>query len=1635
MRRAMLRLAVLLLYGLKGLGSELCLDDGVPESQRKYIQDEAGHDIPIGVFQSNWASSWLLNKLTEMLLQEVMGYHATLDTRMGANGASCFYALPGCLDFDNKIVAEKQCGINETTLHISVDSWVGSYASAMDQFNKEFPRIASQDLGSMGYAGEESMYVSQAILNSAYADSGLALDFYKSYNTTHHDPRKYFDSIHDVDLSELELCSETDMSNPSRMGDYAKYSGDYDGVVSQPDGTYIAKCTNDRWWYAPACRQNSSQCIPLFTSGNGWKLQALMQWSTAYGMPTAVGLSKGYATWIKHVQNHRALHYWWVPDSTFIDMLPEPLTFARHSATEWWEGDKKTGAKGSYVSKLVSHNLQAKAGRVREFVSNMNFELPEVQNLLLELQQSGSTYNVSCKWMKENRDRWMKWKPVETACYEGFGLVDASGAFVSSRADAVGCGLCQAGSASEELIDDQGRTFQCKLCAPGYSQANTYSTQCPRCWRDVWWLAPACRNSTDCFPCLTGSASGYNVILAEEVMQKAAFWHMPLALGVAHYNGSSDFSSLVLSQRDVLFMFWEPSVEFQAVDPMFVRFPDFNETQWAFNVMASKREATWPITVVSNELAQLAPDVRVLLQRMLLSLEDLNQMLQFSYDSLERFDRCFSCAARSGACQWLRAQGTDAIWKPWIPKKGACFAGQGMYSITERRFVGSRGDDVICVACTAGRFSRLVQDEMGDTADCRPCAKGYFQPSSSAVSCDPCPMGRFAASARSAYCESCPIGTYQAKEASSACVDCPIGMTTWGLEAFSFFFCTCQEGWYRIGLESNCSECPAGMHCPGEAFLPQQKAGFWAYTTNLIQRDPNVAVVSVGSLGSSGVLYGPPYSVYQCRNELQCPAGEVMTCAKNRIGQACGSCMKGHSAQFDGTCKICDGESLWPVFLMLFVSLALLPLIVAAGLIMTKARRTALSVFMVSLIFGQIVVCLQGLDAIYQLDLTWKDPAKAILAALAVFNLDLEFSCLLPPQSYTVEYVLKLLAYPAVVFITFLAWLSTRCSKHAVPFNAFVNVHGLFVVALLTALSLTVVRPLQCRSNPNGLFTVSSRPDLTCWETEEHQTLVVFVSIGILAYPVTILSCIAYLTRKYPIWLRSGGGIKVMERYRFLFARFRPERYYFGLILSVHNLTVAVIPAALVAFPALQVGIMGCVICSKLVAQILLWPWRMDLANYNDAALSAGLMTILLLASPLLNIDQGQTRQSVAVLLSCVMILLPLVAIFIAFAVVLARLRPQSKFGAFLCHHKAGAGALCRFFKLVAKKYVNINLFLDSDELDDLARIFDIVKADTRSLVVVLTSELLHRMWCAGEIATAHKHQIPIIPLYCDDFGFPDASCIATMESVWSEEQRGTLVSHGISMEDIKAAYRSLRTLPGVDLKRRWSLEAQEDAVLQVLTAVYERGPRVEVATAPSVKSAKVLVCVTEEAEAISAGFILQQMVQTKLQTVTFLARTPEDVFESASFALVILSKGILEDCGFAQILLAIRRASVALVPVNDGSFDFPGLEFYQQVQEGNLVIPGLAPNQGPPLARAFQALLSILALPMTPHASIGILERQVDQICQRFGNWDDVVERSSSVKSSSRRPMSELEDAMEEEMKEIGGCQPGEIMTILFKQ
>ena len=205
---------------------------------------------------------------------------------------------------------------------------------------------------------------------------------------------------------------------------------------------------------------------------------------------------------------------------------------------------------------------------------------------------------------------------------------------------------------------------------------------------------------------------------------------MPLAVGAAHYDANSNFRRLIRRYRDVMFMFWEPSVELRDVFPVFLRFPNYNFTQWSNGIMASTREGEYPRHIVSYELENLAPDVRVMLQRIKLklgtflqfyshtipeleipetgiaasgyvlfqtlcdvfcflhaacnwprNLNALNQMIIWSYDN-HTADNCFPCAAWFGACNWLK-QNRD-IWSGpngWIPSKNACFAGQGMYSV------------------------------------------------------------------------------------------------------------------------------------------------------------------------------------------------------------------------------------------------------------------------------------------------------------------------------------------------------------------------------------------------------------------------------------------------------------------------------------------------------------------------------------------------------------------------------------------------------------------------------------------------------------------------------------------------------------------------------------------------------------------------------------------------------------------------------------------------------------------------------------------------------------------------------------------------------------------------------------------
>lgn len=136
----------------------------------------------------------------------------------------------------------------------------------------------------MGYAGDHNLFVKGSIREHAYSDSGLALDFYKNYNITFHSPKRYFGHVADLNPEDFFLCDVADLEfrNAQRMSDYVRYTGDLDGVTRLENGDYVARCPDNRFWLAPTCRQNSSNCIPLLAAGNGWIVDAMMQWYSGH---------------------------------------------------------------------------------------------------------------------------------------------------------------------------------------------------------------------------------------------------------------------------------------------------------------------------------------------------------------------------------------------------------------------------------------------------------------------------------------------------------------------------------------------------------------------------------------------------------------------------------------------------------------------------------------------------------------------------------------------------------------------------------------------------------------------------------------------------------------------------------------------------------------------------------------------------------------------------------------------------------------------------------------------------------------------------------------------------------------------------------------------------------------------------------------------------------------------------------------------------------------------------------------------------------------------------------------------------------------------------------------------------------
>ncbi|CAK9000318.1 Ankyrin-3 (ANK-3) (Ankyrin-G) [Durusdinium trenchii] len=168
------------------------------------------------------------------------GYNVT-DTGTGASTVDGIYALTGC----------------SNPLKIG-DHWI----------QQEYPATAPHNLGSMGYDGRASLYISR-IRDAAWEREGLNLEFYRGYNVTWHDPAKYLDALNSLNMfsSDMRLSVEP--------------TGDWNGVHVVNE-TVLGRTGADRMdreaeidrWEMDGAEQAAQQ---LRVAAQGGQLEAVRQ--------------------------------------------------------------------------------------------------------------------------------------------------------------------------------------------------------------------------------------------------------------------------------------------------------------------------------------------------------------------------------------------------------------------------------------------------------------------------------------------------------------------------------------------------------------------------------------------------------------------------------------------------------------------------------------------------------------------------------------------------------------------------------------------------------------------------------------------------------------------------------------------------------------------------------------------------------------------------------------------------------------------------------------------------------------------------------------------------------------------------------------------------------------------------------------------------------------------------------------------------------------------------------------------------------------------------------------------------------------------------------------------------------------
>jgi len=1213
-----------------------------------------------------------------------------------------------------------------------------------------------------------------------------------------------------------------------------------------------------------------------------------------------------------------------------------------------------------------------------------------------------------------------------------------------------------------------------------------------------WWLAPTCRSDPSRCVAVVSGGDGWGTLA---FMQRAASFHMPLAIAVA-----VDLAAYTQVPRDysVLFYWWWPDATFIDLDSKRVLFPPYDREAWSKGDERTDALLVQTKKYVHYGLDNFAHRAYGLLTAMVSSSKDMEEMLLDI--QLRQVDE------EVAACTWL--QNNADKWSKWIPDETSCNEKSGMINdmwetVTEGSyFVDNRSSATGCDWCMPGRFSLPTHDERGDTYICQDCNRGKFTRSYGSSECEDCGVGRYGAPGTDEMapwtdnpakficldcapgwsqsqtgqneCIGCGLGRFAVESGASACMKCPNGTSSTGNSTGCDF---CERGTFASSGSPNCTSCPDGLVtkevgssseadclCMDGAYMVMHGNGYQKQCTPCLEgmacplgssvlnsndRDA-FPRVTVGYM----TLYDEPLKVYKCSKETFCPGSENGMCAQFRDVQriACGQCIP-NTYQYDGECSMCSSYDVIPGIILFFGVLIYACTVAATARLDHSGKMASSHASLALMATVSIIVANVQTAAIYfTMDIRWQNPVSFFLELSQAFNFDvqlLKLGCLATTSPVS-SFAFRSLIAPVVVMLTAtmtagavftnpaVAEKRTSAATHAL------STSGTLLNIFFISVTLSAFSPFMCYNHPEGSGeSVLSHPSVLCWESAEHGTMVIFAILGTLAVPVPFLALSVYGIWKFPMFLASHN-IRMLSAFRFLYMRFCPKRYYFGIIRLVCNTLVCLIPAVFDT-AVMQICLVSAVLMTQAMVQQHTRPWRSWTVNVFDGCCSCTMVFLLLCGSIASDIKPTALPSLMGAIALLSFAFMASVCSIRAVYLVCGK---NKRYDGFICHHKQDAQAQSRFLKILLQEK-SWHVFIDSDDLKQLDLLLDIVRVKVKRLIVFLTKDTLRRPWCAGEITTAYNcknvqilvveaatyvawtpEQLENIDRMIDTAGCGMAQYGITLESiqaVYTQVLDTKITPHMVLRQDLQGTHRFADLVGAIIAEERApsDVAASRAEKIKALTLRISKAGLQDLQFCrnsslkpiPQTDGMVIVSCDPGSDEACASAGILTSKLAVQLNQVNtmlcnfadFLEEPDQELvaMKNACAIVVILSPGTmscpaqLDTMVHAMIMFDVPQVSnvrhsltslnadlsgSTIIPVTLPGFEFPTTDYYVNV------LPVLLPEECAEIATgAMQAFFRNIAVNFATNLSDTVLAAQAAGVLERILRCSNSVRRSVS--------------------------------------